>query len=81
MGCLEYTVDQLLKSPDCHYTVRKNLKEQTMTPAQSFDPRIDAYIGKSRPFAQPILIHIRELVHEACPTVIETIKWSRPFFE
>jgi uncharacterized protein YdeI (YjbR/CyaY-like superfamily) len=50
-------------------------------PTSTFDPRIDAYIAKSKPFAQPILIHIRELVHKACPGVEETIKWSRPFFE
>ena len=47
----------------------------------SFDPRVDAYIAKSRPFAQPILFEIRELVHKACPAVVETMKWSRPFFE
>ena len=47
----------------------------------NFDPRIDAYINKAKPFAQPILHHLRELVHKACPKVEETIKWSRPFFE
>lgn len=47
----------------------------------SFDPLVDAYIAKSKPFAQPILTHIRELVHKACPGVVETIKWSRPFFK
>jgi len=52
-----------------------------VTPTDSFNPRIDAYIAKSQPFAQPILAHIRELVHKACPGVEETIKWSRPFFE
>jgi uncharacterized protein YdeI (YjbR/CyaY-like superfamily) len=45
------------------------------------DARIDLYISKAKPFAQPILIHLRELVHKACPGVEETIKWSRPFFE
>lgn len=44
------------------------------------DPRIDAYIAKAAPFAQPILAHLRALVHEACPEVEETIKWSSPFF-
>ena len=44
-------------------------------------PRVDAYIAKSKPFAQPILFEIRELVHKACPGVVETMKWSRPFFE
>jgi hypothetical protein len=48
---------------------------------QNLEPRIDLYIAKAKPFAQPILIHIRELVHKACPNVVETIKWSRPFFE
>ena len=54
-----------------------------MTPAKAdtFNPRIDVYINQARPFAQPILIHIRELVHKAVPNVEETIKWSRPFFE
>lgn len=52
-----------------------------MTPESTFDPRIDAYIAKAKPFAQPILKHIRELVHKACPGVVESIKWSRPFFE
>jgi len=54
-----------------------------MSPAKadSFDPRVDAYINKCKPFAQPILEHIRELVHKAVPHVEETIKWSRPFFE
>ncbi len=52
-----------------------------MNPTHTFDPRIDAYIAKSQPFAQPILLHLRELVHKACPGVVETIKWSRPFFE
>jgi uncharacterized protein YdeI (YjbR/CyaY-like superfamily) len=49
-------------------------------PADNFDARVDAYIAKSRPFAQPILIHIRELVHKACPDIEEAIKWSHPFF-
>jgi uncharacterized protein YdeI (YjbR/CyaY-like superfamily) len=44
------------------------------------DPRIDAYIAKAAPFAQPILERIREVVHEACPEVEETTKWSMPTF-
>jgi uncharacterized protein YdeI (YjbR/CyaY-like superfamily) len=44
------------------------------------DPRIDAYIAKSADFAKPILAHIRNLVHEACPEVEETMKWSFPHF-
>ncbi len=45
------------------------------------DPRIDAYIAKSTEFARPILKHLRELVHQGCPEVEETIKWSMPSFE
>jgi len=46
----------------------------------SHDPRIDAYIDKSAPFAQPILRHFRALVHKAHPATDETIKWGMPFF-
>ena len=46
----------------------------------SHDPRIDAYIAKQQPFAQPILAHIRDVVHAACPEVEETLKWSSPHF-
>lgn len=44
------------------------------------DPRVDAYIAKSADFAQPILNHIRDLVHKACPQAEETLKWSMPAF-
>jgi len=47
----------------------------------STDPRVDAYIRKSAPFAQPILRHLRKLVHEAVPEVEETIKWGSPHFD
>lgn len=46
----------------------------------TFDKRVDAYIAKSEPFAQPVLEHLRELVHRACPDIEETIKWSFPHF-
>ena len=44
------------------------------------DPRVDAYIAKSANFAQPILRHLRALVHAACPAAEETIKWGMPSF-
>jgi hypothetical protein len=44
------------------------------------NPSVDAYIAKAADFAQPILRHLRELVHEACPDVEEVIKWSFPNF-
>ncbi|HTX42748.1 MAG TPA: YdeI/OmpD-associated family protein [Acidobacteriaceae bacterium] len=45
------------------------------------NPKVDAYIAKAKPFAQPILEHLRELMHKGCPDVEESIKWSMPFFE
>jgi len=47
----------------------------------SRDPRVDEYISKAAPFAQPILDHLRELVHKANPDITETIKWGMPSFE
>ena len=44
------------------------------------DPRVDRYIAKSAEFAQPVLQHLRALVHEACPGAQETIKWGMPSF-
>ena len=44
------------------------------------DARIDAYIAKAAPFAQPILGHVRERVHAVVPEVEETLKWSAPGF-
>ena len=44
------------------------------------DPRVDAYIAKAADFARPILMHIRDVVHEACPDVEEDLKWSTPSF-
>ena len=44
-----------------------------------YNEKVDAYIAKSQPFAQPILEHLRELVHQACPDVKR--KWSMPFFD
>ena len=45
------------------------------------NPKVDAYFGKVRPFAEPIVWHLRGLIHKGCPGVVETIKWSRPFLE
>lgn len=44
------------------------------------DPRIDTYIDASAPFARPILTHLRDVVHSACPDVEETLKWRFPHF-
>jgi uncharacterized protein YdeI (YjbR/CyaY-like superfamily) len=44
------------------------------------DARVDAYIARSADFARPILEHLRNVVHEVCPEVEETMKWSFPNF-
>lgn len=45
------------------------------------NPRVDAYIEEAGDFAKPILRHVREVMHEACPDVEEAIKWKFPVFE
>lgn len=45
------------------------------------NPLIDQYIENAQEFAQPILKHIRNLVHEVCPQVEEKMKWSFPHFD
>ena len=45
------------------------------------DPRVDAYIAASADFAKPILTRFRDVVHAACPDVVETMKWGAPTFE
>ena len=42
---------------------------------------VDAYIAKAQPFAKPILAHLREVVHAACPDAEEKLKWSFPHFD
>ena len=44
------------------------------------DPRADAYIAKSAAFAQPILEHLRAIIHEGCTDAEEAIKWGMPAF-
>jgi uncharacterized protein YdeI (YjbR/CyaY-like superfamily) len=42
--------------------------------------KIDEYINNAQTFAQPILLHLRQIIHETCPEVEEKIKWSFPHF-
>jgi uncharacterized protein YdeI (YjbR/CyaY-like superfamily) len=44
------------------------------------DKKVDAYIAKSAAFAQPVLNHLRKLIHEAVPECEEVIKWGFPCF-
>lgn len=43
--------------------------------------KVDDYIARAAPFAQPILEHLREIVYKACPHAEEAIKWGMPIFE
>ena len=45
------------------------------------DPRVDAFITKAAPFAQPLLREMRKRIHAALPDATETIKWRMPFYE
>jgi uncharacterized protein YdeI (YjbR/CyaY-like superfamily) len=46
----------------------------------SYLPKVDAYIASTPDYAQPILNHLRELIHKTLPEVEEAIKWGHPFF-
>ena len=45
------------------------------------DARVDAYIAKSPDFAKPLLTYLRDVVHEGCPELVETMKWNTPTFD
>ena len=45
------------------------------------ESKIDQYIAGAAAFGQPILIHLRQLVHHACPETEEKIKWGFPHFD
>ncbi len=47
----------------------------------AFHPKVDEYIERSEEFARPILRHLRQLIHDACPDAEESIKWSLPHFD
>jgi len=41
---------------------------------------VDDYIASSPEFAKPILAHLRQVVHDGCPRVKETVESGRPEF-
>ncbi|MBC7850800.1 MAG: DUF1801 domain-containing protein [Chitinophagaceae bacterium] len=49
--------------------------------SSSYNSNVDSYIARAAPFAQPVLEHLRELIHKTCPDVAETIKWGMPAFD
>jgi len=44
------------------------------------DPRVDAYIARAAPFAQPILVHLRESFERASDGLVEQLKWGHPSY-
>jgi len=44
-------------------------------------PKIDEYIIKAEDFAKPILLYLRDLIHETSDEISETTKWGFPHFE
>ena len=44
------------------------------------NPAVDAYIGKANDFAKPILVYLRDVVHDTVPDVEEELKWGHPSF-
>jgi uncharacterized protein YdeI (YjbR/CyaY-like superfamily) len=48
---------------------------------EQYDVRVDAYTAKAADFAKPIIGHIRQLVHDTSPLLVENIKWGHVFFE
>ncbi|MFO0831642.1 MAG: YdeI/OmpD-associated family protein [Phycisphaerales bacterium] len=45
------------------------------------NPAFDDYILAAPEFARPVLTHLRDVVHSACPQVDEQLKWGHPSFE
>ncbi len=43
--------------------------------------RIDTYIDEASEMARPIVLHLRDLIHQASPEIEENIKWNAPSFE
>lgn len=50
-------------------------------PTPRTNPKVDAYAEKAEAFAKPILAHLRALIHETCPEVVEEVKWGNPHFD
>ena len=63
-----------------YYNGCEEVKRMATAMAGARSAAVDEYIAKAKPFARPILTHLREVIHQAVPEVEETVKWSMPFF-
>jgi uncharacterized protein YdeI (YjbR/CyaY-like superfamily) len=50
-------------------------------PSERRNLKVDAYVENTADFARPILTHLRTLIHDNCPEVVEAIKWGIPHFD
>ena len=50
------------------------MPKQVAVPDEQIDPRVDMYIETAAPFVQPVLTHLRNLVHQASPMATESVK-------
>ena len=81
LKCLKYTIASTgWKEGNDRVGVGKTHRHSEGDRQMSRSAKVDAYLAKVKPFALPIMEHLRDLVHKGCPEVEETIKWSRPFF-
>lgn len=46
-----------------------------------YNEKVTAYINNAQPFLQPILNHLRALVHKTNKDIEEKIKWGMPHFD
>ncbi|BDI60959.1 YdeI/OmpD-associated family protein [Qipengyuania nanhaisediminis] len=44
------------------------------------NPKVDDYIERAQPFAQPILRHLRDVAGRAEPEAVEETRWGAPFW-
>ena len=58
----------------------KTSKSSGKAAGKAYLPAVDKYIASTPAYAQPILTHLRELIHGTLPEVEEAIKWGHPFF-
>ena len=65
---------------DCEVQLDQDIDAESSASTTGRNPLVDAYIARAAPFAGPILAHLRDVVHAACPDVTEAIKWRMPFF-
>ena len=58
----------------------KTTKRSSGAASKSYLPAVDKYVASAPAFAQPILTHVRKLIHKTLPEIEEAIKWGHPFF-